>query len=253
MVTGIALLAVSLVFWALFYLQERRASEPLINLFLFKNRAYSLQNINILLVQMAMAGVMVVMPFYLELVRNIPADHAGTVLLALPIGMILTAPVAGKFSDVIGTKQPIMTGFLLSAVATFLLSTISAETGIGYTVLYLFLLGAGSGIAFTPLNSAVMDEVPAGERGSASGLMRVMANLGSTLGVAVVMLVATVAAGPKIAEVVASTIPSTELAGAFDAAFFFCMVLEIAGMLLMLAVRGREPSVESSEEVVIGF
>jgi EmrB/QacA subfamily drug resistance transporter len=253
MFTGIAFITVSLVFWVFFFVQERRAAEPLINLSLFANRAYSLQNINILLVQMAMAGVMVVMPFYLELVRHIPADNAGTILLALPVGMILTAPVAGKFSDVIGTKKPIIAGFILSAGATFLLSTISAETGIGYTTLYLFLLGAGTGAAFSPLNSAVMDEVPAGERGSASGLMRVMANLGCTLGVALVMLVGMVAAGPKIAEVTASLIPSTELAGAFDAAFFFCMVLEVAGILLMLAVREREPSGEGSGEVMMGF
>ena len=250
---GIALLAVSLVFWALFYVQERRSAEPLINLSLFANRAYSLQNICILLVQMAMAGVMVVMPFYLELVRHIPTDHAGTVLLTLPVGMILTAPVAGKFSDVIGTKRPIIAGFAACVAATFLLSTISAGTGVGLAALYLFLLGAGTGIAFTPLNSAVMGGVPAEERASASGLMRMMTNLGSTLGVAVVMLVAMAAAGPKLAEVAASTIPSAELAGAFDAAFLFCMLLEIAGLLLMLAVREREPSGESGEEIVVGF
>jgi len=250
---GIALVAVSLVFWGLFFVQERRAAEPLIRLSMFLDRDYSLQNISILLVQMAMAGVMVVMPFYLELVRHIPTDNAGTVLLALPVGMILTAPVAGKFSDVIGTKKPIIAGFAVCAMATFLLSTISAETGTGLTALYLFLLGAGTGIAFTPLNSAVMGVVPAEERGSASGLMRMMTNLGSTLGVAVVMLVGTVAAGPKLAEVSAQLIPSADLAGAFDAAFLFCMVLEIAGMLLMLVVRGREPSGAGSGEVAIGF
>ncbi len=253
MLTGIALLAISGVFWLLFFVQERRAPEPLINLSLFRNRAYSLQNICILLVQMAMAGVMVVMPFWLELVRQIPADNAGTVLLALPVGMILTAPLAGKFSDVIGTKRPIISGFAICTAATFLLSTLSAETGIGLAALYLFLLGAGTGMAFTPLNSAVMGEVPAAERSPASGLMRVMTNLGSTLGVAVVMLVAMVAAGPKLAEVAASTIPATELAGSFDAAFFFCMLLEIAGILLMLAVREREPSGEAGGEVAMGF
>jgi hypothetical protein len=83
--------------------------------------------------------------------------------------------------------------------------------------------------------------------------MRVMTNLGSTLGVAGVMLVATVAAGPKIAEVAANTIPSTELAGAFDAVFFFCMVLEVIGIVLMLVVREKEPSGESSGEAGIGF
>ncbi len=40
---------------------------------------------------MAMAGVMIMMPFYLELIRNIPTDHAGVILLTMPVGMILSA------------------------------------------------------------------------------------------------------------------------------------------------------------------
>ena len=249
---GIALV-IAVVFWLLFILQERRAAEPLINTSLFSNRAYSLQNINIMLIQMAMAGVMVIMPFYLELVKMIPTDNAGTVLLALPVGMIMTAPIAGKFSDVIGTKKPIMTGFAVCVIALLLLSTLSAKTSVGHICIYLFILGAGTGIAYSPLNSAVMGEAPAKDWGSTSGLMRVMTNLGSSLGVAMVMLVAIVAAGPKIAAVTASTIPSTELAGAFDTAFQFCLALEVIGIVLMLAVREKAPFGSTDGEVAIGF
>jgi EmrB/QacA subfamily drug resistance transporter len=251
--SGMIAVVVSAVFWCMFIVQERRSGEPLVNISLFSNRAYSIQNVDVMLIQMAMAGVMVVMPFYLEIVKKVPTDNAGTILLALPIGMILTAPLAGRISDIIGTKKPIITGFALSAVALFFLSTISAQTSVGHICIYLFLLGAGTGVAYSPLNSAVMGECPAKDRGSTSGLVKMMTNLGSSLGVAVVMLVAMTAAGPKLAEVSAHTIPPAELAGAFDAAFLFCMVLEIAGMLLMLAVRDREPSGAGSGEVALGF
>lgn len=251
-VTGITALVVSAVFWILFFLVERRTSEPLVSLGLFKNRGYTLQNINVMLIQMALAGVMVIMPFYLEMVKKIPADNAGTILLALPIGMILTAPLSGKISDVIGTKKPIITGFAICTVALFLLSTISARTSVGHIGVYLFLLGTGTGIAFSPLNSAVMGECPVKDRGSTSGLVKMMTNLGSSLGVAMVMLVATVAAGPKLAEVSSHALSPADLAGAFDATFLFCMVLEITGIILMLAVADKEPSGENSEPG-IGF
>ncbi|HNZ10237.1 MAG TPA: hypothetical protein PKI97_02255, partial [Smithellaceae bacterium] len=99
----------------------------------------------------------------------------------------------------------------------------------------------------------VMGEAPVSERASSSGLMRGMTNIGSTLGVAVVMLVGMIAAGPKLAEVTASRIPSTELTGAFDTAFFFCMLLEIAGILLMLPVRDREPSGDEKADTLLGI
>jgi EmrB/QacA subfamily drug resistance transporter len=250
---GIASLVVSLVFWILFFLCEHRAEEPLINFALFKNRGYTLQNINVMLIQMAMAGVMVIMPFYLEMVKKIPADNAGTILLALPVGMILTAPVAGKISDVIGTRRPIIAGFAVCSIALFLLSTLSAHTSVGHICIYLFLLGAGTGIAFSPLNSAVMGECEAKDRGSTSGLVKMMTNLGSSLGVASVMLVALAAAGPALARVSAHNLPVADMARAFDATFLFCMVLEILGILLMFAVAEKAPTGDSGDEPAIGF
>jgi hypothetical protein len=82
-----------------------------------------------------------------------------------------------------------------------------------------------------------MGECLAKDRGSTSGLVKVMTNLGSSLGVATVMLVAMIAAGPKFAQYSAHLLAPGELAGAFDLAFFFCMVLDAIGIVLMFAVR----------------
>jgi EmrB/QacA subfamily drug resistance transporter len=248
--TAVAALVVSLVFWALFYMRERRAPEPLINFKLFSSRAFSLQNINVMLIQLGMAGVMILMPFYLEMVKQIPTDNAGTILLALPIGMILTSPIAGRISDVIGTKKPIILGFAISSVALFFLSTLSAHSSIGHAEIYLFLLGAGSGFAYAPLNSAVMGISPPESRGSTSGLIKMMTNLGSSLGVALVMLVTTAALGPKLAQVSAHTLPAGELAGAFDIAFLFLMCVEVLGIILMFAIKDTPSDYSTDGEPV---
>jgi EmrB/QacA subfamily drug resistance transporter len=252
--TAIAALIVSLVFWGVFYLQEKRTAEPLINFRLFSNRAFTLQNINVMFVQMGMAGVMILMPYFLELVKHIPTDNAGTILLALPIGMILTSPIAGRISDVIGTKKPIIIGFFIGALALFLLGTLSPHSSVGHVEVYLFLLGAGAGIAYAPLNSAVMGESPVKERGSASGLIKMMTNLGSSLGIALVMLVSTAALGPaRMAEVAAKTIGAADLAGAFDAAFLFLMVVEVVGIVLMIPVKEHDTGYSTEGEPVAAY
>lgn len=249
---GIAIV-VSLVFWLLFIACERKAKEPLINLKLFSNRSFSFQNINVLLVQMGMAGVMVLMPFYLEMVKDVSTGNSGAILLALPIGMILTAPIAGKFSDVIGTKKPIIAGFVISALAMYLLSTLSAQSSIGHVSIYLFLLGAGSGIAYSPLNSAVMGEAPASDRGMTSGLLKMMTNLGSSVGIAMVMLVSLSAIGPELAKTSVHSLPVKDLVFGFDMAFLFLMVMEIVGIVLMLGVREHEPAPGTESEPAVGF
>jgi EmrB/QacA subfamily drug resistance transporter len=249
-IAGILALVITVIFWPLFLLREKRAKKPLVNLKLFKNRSFTFQNFGVMIVQMGIAGVMILMPFYLELVKHLPTDNAGTVLLALPIGMILTSPIAGRISDVIGTKKPIIVGFVIAVLGLLLLSTLSAHSIVGHSAIYLFILGAGSGIAYAPLNSAIMGQSPQKDRGAASGLIKMMTNLGSSLGVALVMLVATAALGPKLAEVSAHTIGMEDLALAFDAAFLFLMVLEIIGIVLMLPVNESETDYSTEGEPV---
>ena len=251
--SGIVALVVAVIFWPLFLLREKRASMPLVNMDLFTNRSFTFQNFGVMIVQMGMAGVMILMPFYLELVKHLPTDNAGTVLLALPIGMILTSPLAGRISDVIGTKKPIIGGFVIAVLGLFLLSTLSAHSNVGHSAIYLFILGAGTGIAYAPLNSAIMGISPPEHRGSASGLIKMMTNLGSSLGVALVMLVATAALGPKLAEVSAHTIPMEELAMSFDAAFLFLMIMEILGIVLMILVKEVDTGYSTDGEPVTAF
>ena len=240
MLKGAEALVLSIFAWILLFLREKKSSEPLISLSIFRNRSYTLQNINILILQMGLAGVMFLMPFYLEIVKALPTGTSGALLLTLPVGNILTAPIAGKISDVIGTKKPIIIGFVIMIIALFMLSLISVHTGVHEVALYLFILGAGAGVAYAPLNSAIMGESPASERGMTSGLLKMMTNLGSTLGVSVTMLVATITLGPNMAGVSAHTINPSELSGAFDAAFLFCMVIQIIALLLILMVREQQ-------------
>jgi MFS family permease len=121
------------------------------------------------------------------------------VLNAYLIIMVSLLLAASRIGDMKGYRNIFLAGFAISALALYLLFAISSGTNIGHIALYLFLPGAGTGIAYSPLNSAVMGEAPAKDRGSTPGLMRVMTNCGSTLSVSVVMLVATMAAGQKIA------------------------------------------------------
>ncbi len=187
------------------------------------------------------------------MVKLVPTDNAGTILLALPIGMILTSPIAGRISDVIGTKKPIILGFIVSILALFLLSTLSSHSSIGHVEIYLFMLGAGTGFAYAPLNSAVMGEAPVKDRGAASGLIKMMSNLGSSLGVALVMLVTTIAAGPMLANAAPHLVRPEELAGAFDVGFLFLMGIEVLGIVLMLFVKEHDTGYSTEGEPVAAY
>lgn len=239
-IPGAEALGLSVIAGVLLFLREKRTQDPLIQLSVFKNRAYMFQNLDILLLQMGLAGVMFIMPFYLEIVKGLSTATAGALLLALPVGNILTGPISGKISDIIGTKRPIMIGFIVVILSFAALSLLSLQSHPDSVALYLFILGAGAGIAYAPLNSAIMGESPEKERGMTSGLLKMMTNLGSTLGVTLSLLVTSFALGPRMAEVAAHTIKPAELSAGFDAAFLFCTLLQVFGLILILIVREKK-------------
>jgi hypothetical protein len=80
-----------------------------------------------------------------------------------------------------------------------------------------------------------------------------MTNLGSSLGVALVMLIAAATLGPKMAQVSAHTLPSQDLAGAFDVAFLFLMFVEVLGLILMFAIKDVRTDYSTDGEPVAGF
>ena len=98
-----------------------------------------------------------------------------------------------------------------------------------------------------------MGESPLKDRGASSGLVKMMTNLGSSIGVAIVALVATAAIGPAFANVPAHTIPATDLAHAFDVTFMVLMVIEIIGIILMSGVREGTGAASSDDEPLTTF
>lgn len=237
--TGAAVLFVSLLALALFVGWERKSPSPLLELTLFMDRSFTVQNVAVLALQGVVAGVMLLMPFYLEVVKALSTGTSGALLLALPVGTILTAPIAGRVSDTLGSKRPILAGLVVTVAGLSLLSTLAPASPVAEVILYLFLVGAGTGMAFAPLNSAVMGDAPEQARGATSGLLRTMANLGSTLGVSLTMLIATAALGPKLAEVTAHVLPPAELMGAFRTVFL-CGAAALIVVLVLVRIAARD-------------
>src|ERR1700682_3502084 len=102
----VALLAASAVLLALFVAVERRARSPILDLALFRERAFSAASASSLLNYIAVYGILFLFPFYLSEVRGLGPARAGLLLTAQPLVMTVVAPLSGIASDRIGTRTP---------------------------------------------------------------------------------------------------------------------------------------------------
>ena len=163
---------------------ESNPATSLIGLELFRNRTFVASMLAALVGFMAMSGVLVLMPFYLEQVRGLGPQQVGMFLIILPIMMFIFSPLSGRLSDRIGSRILTSAGMILTAVGLGLFLRVTATSPLTNVALALTVLGGGVGLFSTPNSSAMMGAVTPQQRAVASGILATNRNIGMSVGVA---------------------------------------------------------------------
>jgi len=181
----LTLLGIWLVFLVGFITVELRVSDPVIDLRLFRNQLFSINLGTGFITFVAISGVFLLMPFYLENILGYGIQLVGPLQAVLPIMLGIMAPIAGGLSDRYGARRITVIGLFALLVGYIATTTLDADTSaLGY-ILRLLPIGLGMGIFQSPNNSAVMGSVPRERLGVVSGLLSVTRTLGQTVGIAV--------------------------------------------------------------------
>ena len=178
------LIMVVLVSFAMFIHSEKKGKIPLIGFDLFKNKQFSISILSMTIIFISIGGVLILIPFYLEQVRNFDTKTVGMFLAVLPVTMFIIAFISGRLSDKIGFRFLTSLGVLTLSFGLYLLSSLSTVTSNMEILFYLFLLGAGFGIFAAPNSSALIGSVTDAQSGVVSGIMGTMRNVGMSIGIA---------------------------------------------------------------------
>ncbi|MHB1639748.1 MAG: MFS transporter [Candidatus Dormibacteria bacterium] len=174
-----------------FVLIERRVEAPMFNLGLFRIRAFSAGNLASLLASIGRGGLMFMLIIWLQgiwlplhgynFVRT--PLWAAIYMLPLTAGFLVAGPISGSLSDRYGAR-PFATGGMLGAAVSFaLLSLLPANFTYPTFAVLLFCNGFAMGMFSAPNTAGIMNSVPAGERGVASGMRSTFQNSGMTLSI----------------------------------------------------------------------
>lgn len=177
--------SIALICFAVFIAAELTVKDPLIDLRLLGNRNFGIANIIVLIFSIGMFGSTFLMPIYLQNSLGYTALQAGSVFL--PVGIIqgVLAPFAGRFSDKINFRVPVITGIILLAVSFYMNSLLSFLTEKTYIMISLYIRGVAMGLMFTPINTAAFSHIPREKMAQASSITNSIRQLGGSLGVAI--------------------------------------------------------------------
>ncbi|MGC8562198.1 MAG: MFS transporter [Thermoplasmata archaeon] len=181
MVSGLALIVA-------FVIIERYVEQPMFNLSLFKNRAFSAGSIAGMLQSMGMGGIMFMLIILLQGIwlplhgysyTSVPF-WAGVYMIPMMVGFIIFGPISGAISDKTGARFIATLGMVIAAASLILLSTLSYNFSYLYFAIMLFIMGSGMGLFAAPNITAVMNSVMPQLRGAASGMRATLQNTGQT-------------------------------------------------------------------------
>ena len=181
--------AIGIVLLSAFSVIELRTVSPMFNLRLFKIRAFATGSAAGFLAAVARGGLQFMLIIWLQgiwlplhgFAYDATPLWAGIYLLPLTIGFLIAGPVSGFLSDRHGARILSTSGLLVFGASFVGLLLVPTNFHYIWFALLVFLNGVGGGMFSAPNTTAIMNSVPADQRGSAAGIQASFMNSGMVL------------------------------------------------------------------------
>ena len=185
---------------AAFVAVERRVTEPVLSLALFRSRNFTAATTLTFLTGFAMFGAVTFLPQFQQNVQGASATSSGLQLLPLMGGMLATSLLGGQLVTRTGRYRGLLiTGSVLMTAGLALLATMSVSTGQLTTSVYMVVLGVGMGLLMQTTMLVVQNSVAQRDVGVASGAATLFRTIGGSIGVSLL--------GTLFAQQVQSALP----------------------------------------------
>jgi Na+/melibiose symporter-like transporter len=219
---GVPLVGLALV--VAFALVERRAAEPILPTWVFRERLLVTTSLASLAIGAVLIGLTSYVPLYAQNVLGHNALVAGFALAALTLGWPISASFAGRVYLRVGFRATALVGTLVTLVGVAGLTLLRPTTSIWQVGVTCFVIGLGMGFVAAPTLVAAQSSVEWNVRGVVTGTSMFARSMGSALGIAVFGAIAN--------GVLAGRSDPASVSGASTAVFIGVVV---AGALTLLA------------------
>jgi len=178
--------AAALVGLAAFVVIERRASEPVLPLTLFRSGIFTVSSLASLVIGAAMFGTIVFIPLFVTGVIRGSATNAGIVLIPLMLAIVSSVVVSGQIVTRTGRYKifPIL-GSAVTLAGFWLLTRLTVDATSGQATIAMVVIGLGIGQMMQTYTLAVQNDARREDMGVATATVQFARSIGGTFGVAV--------------------------------------------------------------------
>ncbi len=178
-------IAGGIVLLVVFYFVELRTPSPLMQVGIFRIRAFSVENLVLGVSMLAFIPVFFFASEYAQISLGKTASEAGLFLLYFFIGFVIAAQIGGRMLDRGGAKRPVVLGCALAAVGFFLWAGKVTTLSFDRQQWYIVLAGAGMGLMLGPATTDAVNRASRLSYGEATGITQTVRNYAASLGLAI--------------------------------------------------------------------
>jgi EmrB/QacA subfamily drug resistance transporter len=198
----LGLFVVSVVTLLFFGLYERRFTDPMLDIRLFRRGAFSSAAAAIATSFFCLFGFVFLVTQYFQLVHGYSPLSAGVHTLPFAIVTMIATPIGAVLALRIGIRLVVSSGLVVMGASMMWMTQFGAHAAYwGPVVISMMLLAVGFSLISSPSTSALMGSLSTAQIGAGAAVNETTRELGGTLGVAVVGSVFSSLFGKRIAEV----------------------------------------------------
>ncbi|KAB8167154.1 DHA2 family efflux MFS transporter permease subunit [Streptomyces sp. 3MP-14] len=208
--------------------------QPLLDLRPFRNRAFTVGLVMLLVSMGALFGTLILLPIFLQNVQDLSTLETGLVLLPGGLVMGLIAPLSGRLYDRLGPRPLVVPGAFVVAAALAAMQLLETDSPTGLAIAVHMVLSAGLGLLMTPLMTSSLGSLPADLYSHGSAILNTLQQLAGAAGTALFITVMTRSA---TSAVEGGTEPIAAQASGIHDAFLCGAVLALVAAGLSFLIR----------------
>ena len=178
--------AIGVGFVAAFGYRELHAANPIIDVRVFRHRAFSAASAAVGLTFLALFGSLFALTQYLQLVHGYSPLAAGVGALPFAAAVMVTAPLSSMLVARLGIRVVVPAGLTAMGGGLLMLTQVTPTTAYSFIAIGAAIMGAGMGLVIAPSGNSIMSVLPAEQYGAGSAVNETLQELGGSLGIAVI-------------------------------------------------------------------
>jgi EmrB/QacA subfamily drug resistance transporter len=232
-----ACLAIAVIALTVFVLYELKKENPLLQMRVFRNFNFSYTTIVNMILNIALYGGMLLLPIYLQTVRELTPLDSGLLLLPGSLIMGIMGVFTGKLFDKFGIKPLALAGITIMSITTYMYSKLSMGTSHAEIMILYIIRSFGMSFVMMPINSAGLMTIKPELIPHATALQNTLKQIAGSVGTAVLIVIMSAESRGYMANLGATVKPDSALPATLhgiNVAFFAAAL--ISGVALFLSL-----------------